>query len=67
MSKYKDIEHDGFEFFSNDDRIDRKKVKKIESILLTELKENEDKVKAEAQRKYLLPENDLLWEGDLDE
>jgi hypothetical protein len=64
MSRLKDIEHDGFEFFDTDDKSNRRKVKKIEKLLETGIKENAEKIKAEAQVKYLSPENPLLWEGD---
>jgi hypothetical protein len=64
MSRFKDIEHDGFEFFGKDDRPDRKRVKFIEKELAETVNKNQDEVKKQAQEKYMSVENPLLWEGD---
>lgn len=66
MSRFKEIEHDGFEFFGKDDRPDRKRVRFIEKELNDSLKANEGEVKKKAQEDYLSINNPLLWEGDVD-
>jgi hypothetical protein len=64
MSRIKDIEHDGFEFFNPDDRSDRKRVRIREKQLELAVKENAEEAKEKAQREYLSINNPLLWDGD---